>query len=436
MKKFVSILLSTIMLVSCFSTVALAEDAIFGFADATVSETEVSIPVYASKVPSGLSNLSAISLWYSYDKEYLTYKSTEDGTLTGLSGYSNDGVVLWFDNTADGSKSINGDNLGKENPLFTVVFTVNAVPSEGIWVKISNSKISDTEGRIAKSPEAYKVIEGYVSFGTSSDDSGTTTPDGSTTNPDGGSTNPDGGSTTPDGGTTTPDSGTTTPDGGNNNTQGGNILSNTGSDNSGGRDDRPSSSPIVIAPAPSAPTKASQVFSDVSDSHWAADYALKLHQKGIVSGDANGNANLENKITREETAKLALLVNDIIPSGTSVKASDSASVSAWAVPYMATAVEKGIFSGYSDGSVKPKANITRQEMVTVIIKALGIKVDEKAFLEFTDNKVITWSAPYIAKAVELGFVGGYEDGSFKPTKDITRAEAFKIFAKVLEYKQK
>lgn len=435
MKKFVSILLSTIMLVSCFSTVALAEDAIFGFADAQVSETEVSIPVYASKVPSGLSNLSAISLWYSYDKEYLTYKSTEDGTLTGLSGYSNDGVVLWFDNTADGSKSINGDNLGKDNPLFTVVFTVNAVPSEGIWVKISNSKISDTEGRIAKSPEAYKVIEGYVSFGSGSEDDDTTTPDGDgTTTPDGGTTNPDGGSTTTPGGDST-----TTPggnDNNNDNTQSGNISSNTGSDNSGGRDDRPSSSPIIIAPAPSAPTKASQVFSDVSDSHWAADYALKLHQKGIVSGDANGNANLENKITREETAKLALLVNDIIPSGTSVKASDSASVSAWAVPYMATAVEKGIFSGYSDGSVKPKANITRQEMVTVIIKALGIKVDEKAFLEFTDNKVITWSAPYIAKAVELGFVGGYEDGSFKPTKDITRAEAFKIFAKVLEYKQK
>ncbi len=405
MKKFISILLSAIMLVSCFSTVALAEDAIFGFADATVSDTEVSIPVYASKVPSGLSNLSAVSLWYSYDKEYLTYKATEDGTLTGLSGHSNDGVVLWFDNTADGSKSINGDNLGEDNPLFTVVFTVNAVPDEGIWVKISNSKISDTEGNIAKSPEAYKVIEGYVSFGS-------------------------GGNTTPD------DSGSTTPDSGNNNTQGGNISSNTGSNNSGGRDDRPSSSPIVIAPAPSAPTKASQVFSDVADTHWAADYAVKLHQKGIVSGDSNGNANLENKITREETAKLALLVNDIIPSGTSVKATDSASVSAWAVPYMATAVGKGIFSGYSDGSVKPKANITRQEMVTVIIKALGIKVDEKAFLEFTDNKVITWSAPYIAKAVELGFVGGYEDGSFKPTKDITRAEAFKIFAKVLEYKQK
>lgn len=399
MKKIISILISAIMLVSCFSTVALAEDAIFGFGDAQISDTEVSIPVYASKVPSGLSNLSAVSLWYSYDKEYLTYKSTEDGTLTGLSDYSNDGVVLWFDNTADGSKSINGDNLGEDKPLFTVVFTVNAVPDEGIWVKISNSKISDTEGNIAKSPEAYKVIESYLRFGDENDD-------------------------------------TTTPDSGNNNTQSGNILSNTGSNNSGGRDDRPPSSPIVIAPAPSAPTKASQVFSDVSDTHWAADYALKLHQKGIVSGDSNGNANLENKITREETAKLALLVNDIIPGGTSVKASDSASVSAWAVPYMATAVEKGIFSGYSDGSVKPKANITRQEMVTVIIKALGIKVDEKAFLEFTDNKVITWSAPYIAKAVELGFVGGYEDGSFKPTKDITRAEAFKIFAKVLEYKQK
>ena len=103
---------------------------------------------------------------------------------------------------------------------------------------------------------------------------------------------------------------------------------------------------------------------------------------------------------------------------------------------MATAISKGIFSGYEDGTVRPANRITREEMVTVIIKSLKIDVDTAATTSFVDSDSITWSAPYVAKAVELGFVNGYGDNSFKPDSPITRAEAFTIFARVLEYKNK
>ncbi|MBQ8525266.1 MAG: S-layer homology domain-containing protein [Clostridia bacterium] len=232
----------------------------------------------------------------------------------------------------------------------------------------------------------------------------------------------------------------------NTNTGSGNSSS-SGSSSSGGSSSGGSSSGgssfgggiavLPQTPVETAPAKASEVFSDVADDHWAAQYALTLYNEGIVSGDSQKRANLDNQITREETAKLALLVNGIdVDSAAVLDVTDADSVSDWAKGFMATAVNNGIFSGYEDGTVRPQNRITREEMVTVIIKSLKIEVDAAASTSFSDSTQITWSAPYVAKAVELGFVNGYNDGSFKPGNPITRAEAFTIFARVLEYKNK
>ena len=49
-------------------------------------------------------------------------------------------------------------------------------------------------------------------------------------------------------------------------------------------------------------------------------------------------------------------------------------------------------------------------------------------VRFRDVRSTNWAAPYIAKAVELGYVSGYPDGRFQPNKALTLAEAVKVFA--------
>jgi len=44
-----------------------------------------------------------------------------------------------------------------------------------------------------------------------------------------------------------------------------------------------------------------------------------------------------------------------------------------------------------------------------------------------------WFSPYTAYSKELGFIGGYDDGSFRGNQSITRAEVCKIIVMVLEY---
>lgn len=450
MKKIISILLTAALLVMSATTAALAADGdiLFGFDKAAVNGDDVTVPVYLTAVPEGLEGISSVSFKYSFDENLLTYESTGDGVLKGL-GDCTAGNVMWFEGSE--SKSLQNDDIGKDNPLFYVNFKIKDKSEEYTIIKITLTKLTDYDLRPAVSTNGdYKVIEGIVFLQGKSDSGesgGDNTGDNTGGTGDTGTGSETGGGTS-GGGTSGGDTSGSTPPQGGGLTPGGSAPSGSGN---GGSSSKPSGSTggtaITAPPAtatPAAPAenvkkaeKASEAFSDVADDNWAAGFALDLYNRGIVSGDNQGRANLENRITREETAKLALLVNGIEPSDSAkLESADASAVSDWASGYMATAVERGIFSGYDDGTIRPSAQITREEMVAVIVKSLGIETDANAALGFADAQAMEWSAPYVAKAVELGFVNGYEDNTFKPDSPITRAEAFAIFSRVLDYKEK
>ena len=174
------------------------------------------------------------------------------------------------------------------------------------------------------------------------------------------------------------------------------------------------------------------VFADLAKTHYAYEAIVALYERGIISGDGN-KVYPENGITRQEIAKVALAIADIKVDATlTIDAPDKADVANWATGYVATAIKEGIIKGYDDGTIQPERVITRGEMVAIIVRMLGIQV-EGAKAAFKDVDDTLWSAPYICAAAELGFVNGYEDGSFRPDKNITRAEAFTIYNRVLKF---
>lgn len=204
---------------------------------------------------------------------------------------------------------------------------------------------------------------------------------------------------------------------------------------SGGGSSRPPKRPITnggagIVITPAQPETG--IFVDLAKTHYAYDAIVNLYERGIISGDGN-KIYPENGITRQEIAKVALGIADIkVDETLSIDAPDKADVADWAKGYVATAVKEGIIKGYEDGTIQPKRTITRGEMVAIIVRMLGIQV-EGAKAAFKDVNESLWSAPYISTAAELGIVNGYEDGTFKPNKGITRAEAFTIYNRVLTF---
>lgn len=187
---------------------------------------------------------------------------------------------------------------------------------------------------------------------------------------------------------------------------------------------------IPVTPTPSNDS----VFKDLTKDNFAYDAIAALYKRGVVSGDGNNYIYPENGITREEIAKIALAVNQIaVETGLEMDAADKDSVSPWATNIVATAMKKGILGGYEDGTIRPNRFVTREEMVAVFVRALGVQADSKD-TKFGDVSSDAWSAAYIAAASDLGFVNGYEDGTFRPANNITRAEAFVICYRIMQFR--
>ncbi|MDP2210426.1 MAG: S-layer homology domain-containing protein [Candidatus Aquicultor sp.] len=106
---------------------------------------------------------------------------------------------------------------------------------------------------------------------------------------------------------------------------------------------------------------------------------------------------------------------------------------AWYMTYVKKLVTAGIIDGYSDGSFRPNANITRAEFCKIVLAALGETPLGGAALSFKDTGG-HWAQGHIEKAKSLGFIDGYKDGSFRPNAGITRAEICKMVAYAKQYR--
>ncbi len=88
----------------------------------------------------------------------------------------------------------------------------------------------------------------------------------------------------------------------------------------------------------------------------------------------------------------------------------------------------GVIRGYTDGTFKPGRQITRAEFVTMAVACDTISQAEQSF---PDVPKTSWCAPYVATAAEKGWISGYSDGNFHPDDKITRAQAVTIVNKML-----
>lgn len=183
---------------------------------------------------------------------------------------------------------------------------------------------------------------------------------------------------------------------------------------------------------------ANQSFTDLVG-HWSRTEVEVLANKQVVRGGGDGNFSPDNSITRAEFA--ALLVRSLgltekqgAPSiFTDIKAND------WFAGAVGAAYEAGLISGYSDGTFKPNAPITREQMAVMVanaLKAAGkeLEVDVKVLTPFADEaSIAAWAREAAATAVEAGIVQGTETGAFSPQSHATRAQSAVMLLRMLQY---
>lgn len=90
-----------------------------------------------------------------------------------------------------------------------------------------------------------------------------------------------------------------------------------------------------------------------------------------------------------------------------------------------------VLNGAAPGLFQPDAAITRAEFAAIVVRALGLTGDGGGKLP-ADVQAGDWHAPAVAAAQLHGIVGGYEDGTFRPSAAITREEAMVMIARAMK----
>gem|GEM_PF-1561111 len=90
---------------------------------------------------------------------------------------------------------------------------------------------------------------------------------------------------------------------------------------------------------------------------------------------------------------------------------------------------QGIIAGYSDNTFRPDRNVTRAEYIAMINRTF--KLSFASPISFSDVKSGDWYAADIGKALAAGYISGYSDGTIRPQKGITRQEAACMIARIL-----
>lgn len=171
-------------------------------------------------------------------------------------------------------------------------------------------------------------------------------------------------------------------------------------------------------------------FKDLDKKHWAKKYIDKLVELKIIQGYSDGTFKPENNITRAEFVKV--LIKALKLEKTSGKEFEDTK-NHWAKNYLSTAYNEGIIKGRDKDRFYPDENITREEMATMIMRALNkkdINNDENPFSD--ENEISDWAKEYVMKAKRLKILNGYQDGSFKPHKFAKRSEVVKTIFEFLK----
>lgn len=167
--------------------------------------------------------------------------------------------------------------------------------------------------------------------------------------------------------------------------------------------------------------------------HWAEANISSLYEKGIVNGYGDGRFGPDNKLTRAQIVKIAVLAFELPSQGSAETFSDVKN-SDWFADYVASAADLEIVNGYPDGSFKPDSEVSRAEALKILLEASGLSDFSPLTTNFTDvNSIKDWFAPYSAYAKSIGLVNGYSDGSFRGNNPITRAEVCKLLVYLLNY---
>ncbi len=179
-------------------------------------------------------------------------------------------------------------------------------------------------------------------------------------------------------------------------------------------------------------------FADMKD-HWAKNDVEMLANKWIVNGKTSDTFAPDAPITRAEFA--TLLVRSLGFVETKADGFKDVSSKDWFAGAAGAAQKAGLINGYEDGTFQPDAKITREQLVSMMIRAIHaggkeVKADASLLNRFSDRLQISdWSKEAVSQALSANLIQGMSEDTFAANENATRAQAATILKRMLQYLQ-
>lgn len=179
-------------------------------------------------------------------------------------------------------------------------------------------------------------------------------------------------------------------------------------------------------------------FNDIAG-HWAKSYVELLANKLVVDGVTDTMFEPERNITRAEFA--ALVVRSLgLGQGSYSGTFKDVLADDWFAGVVGAAVDAKIIDGYEDGTFRPDASITREELAAMVVRAMkyaGLKheltADQQSAMlaKFKDSGTIVWAQTEMATAIYTGIVDGMTDDTIGSYMNATRAQSAAMLKRFL-----
>ena len=174
--------------------------------------------------------------------------------------------------------------------------------------------------------------------------------------------------------------------------------------------------------SPNKPTTKAPALTLNTDDHFA-----------FINGYPDGSVQPEGNVTRAETAAILYrIMGDACQSYYKTNSSSYSDVvrGDWYNTYVATLENAGVIvDTRTNGKFRPNDAITRAELASMIAQFAGLESASAA--KFNDVGSRYWAAEEIAIAAKMGWINGYPDGSFRPDRNVTRAELMAMVNRAL-----
>lgn len=171
-----------------------------------------------------------------------------------------------------------------------------------------------------------------------------------------------------------------------------------------------------------ADTAHARAFTDVGDNHWAAEGIRFLSDRGVISGYSDGRFGVNDRISRAEAAAMIIRSLGWGSSGWEDPGYPDVSPNHWAYNEIAAMKANGFFA--PAGRFEPRKPVTRAEMADMIVKTFDLA--STSGYRFTDVNRDHPNYDAIVILAANAITVGYDDGSFRPDGEVTRAE-FAVF---------